>query len=495
MTIQKTLLCILDGFAFGDENFAYNAYARAKKTFFPKILNKYPHKNIQCSGVSVGLPDGQMGNSEVGHLTIGAGKVIHQMLEKISLSFQNKEFKQIDYIKNLLQKNTQNVHLIGLFSEGGVHSHCDHIMNIATVLSEKHNVFLHIIGDGRDCPTQDLLPLLKKTLQNLLQNVHIATISGRYFAMDRDNRWDRIETYYNTLTSIDENKADSILDYISNSYQNGVTDEFIQPAILTGFNGIKDGESVVFCNFRSDRMRQIVDVFSSQNFDKFNRKITYHKLNIAIMTDYFADNKATAIARNLAVLFIKDEVKNTISEVVSKAGLKQLKISETEKYAHVTFFLNGEVEKPFDGEDRILIPSKKVQYYNQAPEMCAYEICDEIVNAMENKDYSLIVCNIANGDMVGHTGDFVATVKTVEVVDDVLSKIYNVAIENNFAIIITADHGNIECMQHGNNEIHTQHTTGDVPLILINKNASAKQIEDVNSIADIKKLVLNVMNI
>ncbi len=292
--IQKTLLCILDGFAFGDKNFKYNAYARAKKTFFPKILKQYPYKNIKCSGQAVGLPEGQMGNSEVGHLTIGSGKVIHQMLEKIALSFQNNQFEKIDYIHNLLQQNTQNVHLIGLFSEGGVHSHCNHIIEMMKVLSEKHNVFLHIIGDGRDCPTQDLLPLLTKTISQLPENAQIATISGRYFAMDRDNRWDRIESYYNTLTGFNSSKTDDILDYISTSYKNGVTDEFIIPAILSNFHGINDGENVVFCNFRADRMRQLVDPFATQNFDKFTREKTYQNLNTAIMTDYFADNKETA---------------------------------------------------------------------------------------------------------------------------------------------------------------------------------------------------------
>lgn len=482
---KKVALCILDGFAFGDPSEQYNAYEKANKPNFLKILQENPHTLIKCSGSSVGLPDDQMGNSEVGHTTIGAGRVIHQMLTRISHSLNNGEFINTEAYKHI-SNSKKKLHIIGLYSDGGVHSHGEHIEKLAEIFSKTNDVCLHLITDGRDCGINDSLEYIKK-IENKFT---VSTISGRYFAMDRDNRWDRVKKYYDVLFSpvIFHNGLAS--EYIDLSYNVGKTDEFIEPIALNNFNGISDNDIVLFANFRPDRMRQIVSSLFDKDFNHFDRQNVMKEGYI--MTDYFSDKSITARKLGLRILFEQQDIKNTLSEVISQNGMTQLKVAETEKYPHVTFFFNGQIEAPFEGESRVMIKSPNVGYYNQVPEMKAYEVSTEIIKGMES-GVDLIVSNFANCDLIGHTGDFEAAVKSVEVIDDVIGKLYEESKKHDYVLIITADHGNIECMQMPCGEIHTQHTTSDVPFLVCNYRNS--DLKSEMSLVDIAPTILKIFDI
>ncbi len=498
MINNRVLLCILDGFSFGDEGFEFNAYAKAKKRNFPNLLSN-GHIMISCSSESVGLPSGQMGNSEVGHLTIGAGRIVNQSLLQITNAINNKSFQKLPAISKI-QNSGKNVHIIGLFSDGGVHSSAEHISEIFNFLKDTNNVFIHAITDGRDTAITDSLHCLQKQNSELL--LSIATVSGRFYAMDRDNRWDRVFEYYKTIILEDgQSYNGDVCEYIKQCHKNNLYDEFIPPVKLHNFKKIDNNDIIIFANFRPDRMRQIVgavaynadnkNIISSPYREIFERNKNH---NIYIMTDYFSDKQITAQKLSIDVLFQKENIINTLSEVVSKANMRQFKITESEKYAHITFFLNGEQEMPFPNEERFVVPSKRVSSYDQVPEMGAYEIKDKIIEVINQGDQNLIITNLANCDMVGHTGNFDASKRAVEVVDDVIGQLYSAAVTNKYTMIITADHGNIECMQNEKGQIHTYHTTNLVPFVLLN--SKYELIGDVGcSLADIAPTILHILGL
>lgn len=448
---KKAILVITDGIGYSSK-IDYNAFYHATKPTYDKLFAKTPHSLIDTFGLSVGLPEGQMGNSEVGHMCIGSGRILYQDLVKISLSLNENRFKENKEFKALLEKSNR-LHLIGLMSDGGVHSHIDHFMGIADLASkEGKEVFLHLITDGRDVSPTSAKTFLNRVNPHLNKSVKIATISGRFYTMDRDNRWDRVKVGYDAIVEATPKSIISPLEYIDASYAKGENDEFIVPSAFDGYDGMKDGDAVLTINFRSDRMREIVTALGDKNFNAFNRK--YREIYLSTITEY---------DKNFAypVLFKKDSPTNTLAEVISKASLRQLHTAETEKYAHVTFFLNGGVEEPFLNETRVLIPSPKVKTYDEKPQMSASEVGEAVLSGMD-EEYDFIVVNFANGDMVGHTGDFEAAKIAVNAVDTELGKILKKAKEKDYALVITSDHGNCEEMRDDEGNILTNHTVGKV---------------------------------
>lgn len=448
---KKAVLVITDGIGYCSKT-QYNAFYNATKPTYDKLFERTPHSLIDTFGLSVGLPEGQMGNSEVGHMSIGSGRILYQDLVKISLAINENRFKDNAEFKNLLAKSNR-LHLIGLMSDGGVHSHIDHFMGIADIAAkEGKEVFLHLITDGRDVSPTSAKKYLEQVNLHLNKNIKIATISGRFYTMDRDNRWDRVQKGHAAI--VDATPKTDILpsEYIDASYAKGETDEFIEPVSFSGYDGMRDGDSVLTINFRSDRMREIVTAIADKDFGGFKR--SYVGVNLATITEY---DKSFPYP----VLFLKDSPINTLAEVISKAGLRQLHTAETEKYAHVTFFFNGGIDEPYENETRILIPSPNVKTYDQKPQMSAAEVGDVVLKAMDD-EYDFVVVNFANGDMVGHTGDFEAAKIAVNAVDTELGKILQKAKENGYAVIITSDHGNCEEMRDDEGNILTNHTVGKV---------------------------------
>ena len=430
----------------------------------------------------MGLPDNQMGNSEVGHMTIGSGRVLYQDLVKIHLAIKNDTLKDNEVLKNTILKSNA-IHLLGLVSDGGVHSHQDHIIAIAKIAQNMgKKVYLHLITDGRDVAPDSAKSYIKKVLDICNEDIKIATISGRYYAMDRDNRWDRVLASYNQIALAKDKANLDILSYIDKSYENSVFDEFIVPASFEDYKGLEENDALIFCNFRSDRMREISSVFAKDDFNEFEKKDI--KLNLASMTQY---DKNVFIP----VIFEKDNPTNTLAEVISKAGLTQLHTAETEKYAHVTFFLNGGVEEPFLNETRVLIPSPKVATYDLQPQMSAPEVGEVVRKAMQNS-VDFIVVNFANGDMVGHTGVYEAAIKAVEAVDYELGLILEEAKKSNYNVVLTSDHGNCEMMRDEDGNILTNHTVGDVFCFVIAENVKSVKTGSLNNIAP---TVLKLMNL
>ena len=469
---KKTVLIITDGIGH-NSSCSFNAFCNAKKPTYDYLFSNVPYSLIHTYGEYVGLPEDQMGNSEVGHMTIGSGRVLYQDLVKIHLAIKNDTLKDNVIVKNTIEKSN-NIHLIGLASDGGVHSHIDHIIALAKIAENKNKkVWLHLITDGRDVAPDCAKIYIEKVINICNENIKIATIGGRYYGMDRDNRWDRVELAYNAIANATPKTKDNILDFIDNSYKNEIFDEFLIPTALDGYDGIKDGDGVIFCNFRSDRARELSSVFAKDDFKEFDKKPL--KVQIASMTLY---DKNIPIP----VIFEKDNPTNTLAQVISDAGLTQLHTAETEKYAHVTFFFNGGVEEPFLNETRVLIPSPNVATYDLQPQMSAPKVGEAVKLAMKNQT-DFIVVNFANGDMVGHTGVYEAAIKAVEAVDYELGLILEEAKKENYNIVLTSDHGNCEMMKDENGNTLTNHTVGDVYCFVIAPNVKEVKTGSLNNIA------------
>ncbi|TLP37101.1 2,3-bisphosphoglycerate-independent phosphoglycerate mutase [Arcobacter arenosus] len=469
---KKTLLVITDGIGF-NESSNHNAFKNANTPTYDYLFENVPYSLIHTYGEHVGLPNGQMGNSEVGHMTIGSGRVLYQDLVKINIAIKNDTLKDNEVVKSTI-KNSNNIHLIGLISDGGVHSHIDHIIalaKISKVMGKK--VFVHIITDGRDVAPNCATKYVQQIIDICDEDIKIATISGRYYSMDRDNRWDRVEKGYNAIAFATPKTNDNILDLIENSYKEEIFDEFIVPTAFEGYEGLSENDGVIFCNFRSDRARELSTAIASVDFEEF--KTFKGDLNVATMTQY--DKNLP-----LPIIFPKETPKNTLAEVISNAGLSQLHTAETEKYAHVTFFFNGGVEEPVLNETRVLIPSPKVATYDEKPEMSAPEVGVEVRKAMDNET-DFIVVNFANGDMVGHTGVYEAGIKAVEAVDKELGLIIQKAKEKNYNLILTSDHGNCEMMKDESGKTLTNHTVGDVFCFVMAENVNKVNTGSLNNIA------------
>lgn len=482
---SPTVLCILDG--WGHSNlFPHNAIAKAHTPTWDMMLKKYPNTLIQASESFVGLPHGQMGNSEVGHMNIGAGQVILQDLPRIDNAIATRQLEENTALKTLIAKlkiSNGTCHILGLLSDGGVHSHLNHINAVINILKINNvNVKLHAFLDGRDTPPQSALKYIKE-----FEPQDFATIGGRFYGMDRDQRWERVEPAYNAIALGMGPKSTTAINALENNYNQNITDEFATPTIINNYSGMKDGDAILMANFRADRAREILTALLDSNFNHFNRHNIVSFSCAAGMTEY-----SSILASKMLTLFPPLEIKNTLGEVVAKAGLTQLRIAETEKYAHVTFFLNGGREEPFVGEDRILVPSPKVKTYDLKPEMSAYQLTEELLEIMHQ--YDLIVINYANTDMVGHTGNEKATILAVEAVDKCLGKTLERVTELGGKMLITADHGNAEEMLNEHtHEPHTAHTCNPVPCIITGVHNIT--LRNDGCLCDVAPTILKIMQI
>ncbi|MDR2153250.1 MAG: 2,3-bisphosphoglycerate-independent phosphoglycerate mutase [Helicobacteraceae bacterium] len=470
--VQKTVLVITDGIGVKPKS-PYNAFDNAVKPAYDKLFAALPHSLLTTHGLAVGLPKGQMGNSEVGHLTIGAGRVLYQDLARISKSIDEGTFAQNKVFCDLLDKS-ERIHLIGLLSDGGVHSHIDHILGVAHLAVEaQKTVFLHFFTDGRDVsPTSSPL-YLNDAKQILTDRIILASVGGRYYGMDRDNRWERIKRAYDAIVLGEPKASVAAEQYCRDRHAHGVTDEFIEPVASPYYDGMQDGDAVLFLNFRSDRMREIAQLIGDINFAPI--EVEKRSVFTATMTEY---NKSF----NFPILFPKENLKNTLCEVISKAKLKQFHAAETEKYAHVTFFLNGGAEEPLKGETRALIPSPKVATYDLQPEMSADLVGDAVLKAIDGA-FDFIVVNFANGDMVGHTGNYEAALKAVEAVDRNIGRIVESAEKSGYSYMIVADHGNCEEMRDATGKVLTNHTVGDVWCFVKAEGVTAIENGGLNNVA------------
>ena len=469
MDRKPIMLMILDGFG-ENENEKANAIKAAKTPNIDKLMKTCPTTRIFTSGLNVGLPEGQMGNSEVGHTNIGAGRIVYQELTRITKEIEDGDFFSIKEFSEAIEnckKNNSNLHVMGLLSDGGVHSHIRHLYALLELAKRKdfENVYIHCFLDGRDTPPASGESYVIKLEEKIKEKGvgKIATISGRFYAMDRDKRWERIKKAYDALVNGIGEKATSAVSAVESSYQKEIFDEFVVPTVI--YNGdepvakIQDKDSVIFFNFRPDRAREITRTLVDKDFNEFETK----KLDLF----FVCFTKYDETLPNVNIAFKPTVLNNTFGEYISKCGLTQLRIAETEKYAHVTFFFNGGEEKQYKGEDRILVPSPKVETYDLKPEMSAYEVTQKVIEAIESKKYDCIILNYANPDMVGHTGNFEAAVKAIDTIDECVGKVIEALEKENGVAIITADHGNAEQMiDYKTGEPHTAHTTNPVPLIL-----------------------------
>jgi len=485
---------ILDGWGITQDP-KVSAIYNAKTPYINSLYDIYPSAELRTDGEYVGLPEGQMGNSEVGHMNLGAGRIVYQNLAKINIAVrEGKLSKEQELVKafNYAKKYKKNIHLLGLVSNGGIHSHINHVKGLLDAAKENdvNNVFLHAFTDGRDCDPKsgsffinDIEEHMKKTTGEL------ATVTGRYYAMDRDKRWERVKLTYDALVNgIGENSTNAI-DSINQSYANNVTDEFIKPLIMVDENGnpkatIKEDDVVIFFNFRTDRGRQLTEVLSQNDNHEFNM----HKLPLYFVTITNYDKTF----KNIKVVYNTDNIENTLGEVLESAHKKQIRIAETEKYPHVTFFFSGGREEEFTGEKRLLCQSPKVATYDLKPEMSAYEIRDAIVPELQKGEVDFVCLNFANGDMVGHTGVFEAAVKACETVDICTKDVVTAGLENGYTTILIADHGNCETMMNPDGSPHTAHTTNPVPIILIDK--EIKSIKN-GILGDIAPTILDLMGV
>ena len=487
--MKKVLLCVLDGVGLSKIKDG-NALINANKPNIDYLMKEYPNKGINASGTFVGLPDGQMGNSEVGHLTIGAGRIIYQSLELINRAIKDESFYSNESFLNAIRhakENNSKLHIMGLLSDGGVHSHINHIKALLKLCKKEDfsNVYFHIFTDGRDTFKESSISYIDD-LNNEINELgigKICTISGRYYAMDRDKRWNRLKKCYDVIVNNTGNKCDNYKKYITDSYEKGITDEFIEPVIIDESGKIEENDSIIWANFRPDRAIQILRSLVDPNFDEFDRKI-FNNLYLTTMM-YVSDDVKSDIA------FKKEIIDNTLGIYLSKLGKKQLRIAETEKYAHVTYFFDGGRDLDLNLCDRVLIPSPKVATYDLKPEMSAREITSNLLEKMDN-NYDFIFLNFANGDMVGHTGNYDMTKKAIETIDEMIGKLYKKCVEDEYLFIITADHGNAEEMIDENGNVVTSHTTNLVPFIVTDKNLN---IDNVNKLSDIAPFVLNYMNL
>ncbi|MBS5730383.1 MAG: 2,3-bisphosphoglycerate-independent phosphoglycerate mutase [Clostridium sp.] len=491
MSKRPVLLCIMDGFGKNESTYG-NAIAAAKKPNLDKIVSENPMTFIGASGLDVGLPDGQMGNSEVGHTNIGAGRVVYQELTRITKSIQDGDFFTNEALVGAMEnckKNSSALHLMGLMSDGGVHSHNTHLYGIMELAKRSgvDKVYIHCFMDGRDVPPtsgKDYLAELYKKCDEIGVG-EIATVMGRYYAMDRDNRWERVVKAYKAMTEGEGVKFDCACKMMEESYANDVTDEFIVPAVSEKAVPVKDNDSIVFFNFRPDRAREITRAFVDPAFSGFERE-QLKGLYYVCMTQY------DATMPNVHVAFKPESLENTFGEYISDKGLKQLRIAETEKYAHVTFFFNGGVEKQYPGEDRILVKSPAVATYDLQPEMSAYEVTDKLLAAIDSDKYDAIILNYANCDMVGHTGVFDAAVKAVEAVDTCVGKIVDAVAAKGGVTLITADHGNADKMYEADGSPFTAHTTNPVPFIVVGYPC---ELREGGRLCDIAPTMLKIMGL
>lgn len=493
MNKKTIVLMILDGWGKG-RDYIGNAIMRANIPNFSVLINKYPNTLVKTSGYDVGLPDGQMGNSEVGHLNIGAGRVVYQEYTRITKSMETGEARDNPILNrafNNALKNNSKLHLMGLVSDGGVHSHNTHLYYLIRYAKEKgvKDIFVHCLMDGRDVPPTSGAGYVKD-LQNEMDEIgagRIATVMGRYYAMDRDNRWERTKLAYDALTKAEGNFYGSPVEGIEKSYLEGIKDEFIKPIISDRNGMIEENDSIIFFNFRPDRARQLTRALTDDDFNGFERQ--------KIPTEFICLTQYDITLKNVSVAYEPQSLDNTLGEYISRLGFKQLRLAETEKYAHVTFFFNGGVEKSVEGEDRILIPSPKVATYDLKPEMSAYIVKDTLLEQLKRNYYDVIVVNFANADMVGHTGVIPAAIKAIEAVDTCLGEVASYVIEKGMTMVVTADHGNAEEMiNEDDNSILTQHTTNVVPFILVSSDQNAALKSDCK-LADIAPTILDLMGI
>ncbi len=468
-------LIIMDGWGIGDPKDPNNAIQVGRTPVLDGLVKKYPNSQLQASGEYVGLPDGQMGNSEVGHTNIGAGRVIYQELTRITKAIKDGDFFKNEALLSAIhdaKKNGGALHLMGLVSPGGVHSHSQHLYGLLELAKKEglSEVYVHAFLDGRDVPPSSAAEYLAE-LEQEIQKIgvgKVAVISGRYYAMDRDKRWDRVQKAYDAIAKAEGVPAKSSAEAIQASYKEGVTDEFVVPVVIEGYRGMKSGDGVIFFNFRPDRARELTHAFTDTTFDGFER-IEGLKLSFTTMTQYEK-------GLNVKIAYPPQSIENTLGEVISGKGLKQLRIAETEKYAHVTFFFNGGVEKEYEGEDRILVPSPKVATYDLQPEMSAVEVTDKVVEAIKSEKYDFIILNYANGDMVGHTGVIPAAIKAVETVDTCVGRFVEALQSVGGEVIIIADHGNADMMvDPETKEPFTAHTTNPVPIIVVSDRVKSVQ--------------------
>ena len=498
MNKKPVMLMILDGFGITDHEDG-NAVRLAAKPNFDKLCREYPNTKLKASGLDVGLPEGQMGNSEVGHLNIGAGRIIYQELTRISKEIKDGVFFKNDKINYAIDeaiKGNSSLHLLGLLSDGGVHSHIEHLKAILKLAKDKglNRVYIHAFLDGRDVPPSSAKEYIID-IENYMEELgvgEIATLSGRYYAMDRDKRWERVELAYNALVYGKGEISNSSVEAIEKSYKDNTTDEFVLPTVILKDGNptttIRDEDSIIFFNFRPDRARQLTRALNDKEFDGFERKSL--KLNFVTMTQY------DKTIENVKIAYKPESYKNTLGEYVSNLGLNQLRIAETEKYAHVTFFFNGGVEEPNKGEDRALIPSPKVATYDLKPEMSAFEVKDEVIKRIESDKYNMIILNFANPDMVGHTGVIDAATTAIEVVDKCVGGISSEILKKDGTLFITADHGNSEQMiDYSTGKPMTAHTTNEVPFVYISKNAKNRKLKSDGILADIAPTILIEMGL
>ncbi|MGI6752301.1 MAG: 2,3-bisphosphoglycerate-independent phosphoglycerate mutase [Anaerovoracaceae bacterium] len=491
---MNTILMILDGFGYSEETYG-NAIAQAYTPTLDHLFNTYPSTLIKASGLAVGLPQGQMGNSEVGHLNIGAGRVVYQELTRISSEIESKDFFKNPALNegmDLAKSNDKALHIMGLLSDGGVHSHINHVYPLIYMAKMKGltKVYVHAFLDGRDVPPRCAQTYLSQLEAYLLKSGlgRIGMISGRYYAMDRDNRWERVKKAYEALTLGKGEKAPTALDGLYAAYDRGEDDEFVSPTIVSNENNpfvpISDGDTVIMFNFRPDRAREITRSFVDEAFNGFVRTKPLKSLCYICMTQYDAEMP------NVLVAYPPQSLKNTLGEYLAGLGLRQLRIAETEKYAHVTFFFNGGMEAPNNGEDRILIPSPKVATYDLQPEMSAYQVTDSVIEQIQKEKYHFIILNYANPDMVGHTGSMKATITAIEVLDKCIARVLEAVMAHGGQMLITSDHGNADTMLTPQGDPITAHSTNCVPLIAI----SHKPIELAENgvLADIVPTLLDL---
>ncbi|MDD3181463.1 MAG: 2,3-bisphosphoglycerate-independent phosphoglycerate mutase [Alphaproteobacteria bacterium] len=493
---RPVLLCVLDGFGYREPS-ADNAISVAHMPTWRKLWDENPHALLDASGEAVGLPQGQMGNSEVGHMNLGAGRVVYQDLPLIDRALASGQLEYNPCLVGLISKlkaRGGTCHLMGLASPGGVHAHQNHMVALAKVIADQGvPVAVHAFLDGRDVPPQSAVAQIGKLEDDLasIAGVKLATLCGRYFAMDRDKRWDRVEKAYDLLTQGEGARVINAVDAIESSYVDGIYDEFVLPLALDGFQGMKDGDGILFANFRADRAREILSALLMPDFDGFKRQKVVHFVDALGMVEY-----SETLNGVMHTLFPPKNIANGLGEVVSNAGLRQLRIAETEKYPHVTFFFNGGREEPYAGEERIMVPSPKVATYDLQPEMAACEVTDKVVTAIDGGTFDLIVLNYANPDMVGHTGSLPAAVKAVETVDRCLARVLSSIKRAGGAALITADHGNCELMHNDQTEgPHTAHTLSKVPVVLYGgADGSVVGLHD-GRLADVAPTLLSLLGV
>lgn len=496
MKDKLVMLVVMDGYGLNELEEG-NAIKAANTPNLDKLMAECSNTIVHCSGMDVGLPEGQMGNSEVGHTNLGAGRIVYQELTRITKSIQDEDFYENEALLKAIdncKKHGSKLHLYGLLSDGGVHSHNTHLYALLELAKKEglEDVYVHCFLDGRDVPPRSGRGYVQELIEKL-RNIgvgKIATVMGRYYAMDRDNRWERVQKAYDAMVLGKGETCESAVTAVERSYNNDITDEFVLPTVITEDGKptatIAENDSIIFFNFRPDRAREITRTFVDPDFKGFERANGYFPVYYVCMTQYDAEMP------NVTVAFKPQELINTFGEYVSKKGYTQLRIAETEKYAHVTFFFNGGVEAVYAGEDRALIPSPKVPTYDMQPEMSAYEVTDEVVKRINSKKYDVIILNYANCDMVGHTGDFDAAVKAVEAVDECIGKVVEAVKAQDGIMLITADHGNSDQMlDYETGQPHTAHTTNVVPLILVGKSARLKK----GRLADIAPTMLALMGL